>query len=180
VCSSDLIANIEFSPTLMRGFDYYTGIVFEVFDTNPENKRSLFGGGRYDDLLDIFGARKIPAVGFGMGDVSVRDFLETHNLLPAYTPSATLHICSLTTLQRPYAYTLAETLRTHNINTSVDISGKKIGDQLKLAVKQHIPYVVIIGEDEVKSGIFSVKKLETGDEQKLTTDQLISLLTSHA
>ena len=174
------ITNIEFSPTLMRGFDYYTGIVFEVFDTNPENKRSLFGGGRYDDLLDIFGARKIPAVGFGMGDVSVRDFLETHNLLPAYTPSATLHICSLTTLQRPYAYTLAETLRTHNINTSVDISGKKIGDQLKLAVKQHIPYVVIIGEDEVKSGIFSVKKLETGDEQKLTTDQLISLLTSHA
>lgn len=174
------ITNIEFSPTLMRGFDYYTGIVFEVFDTNPENKRSLFGGGRYDDLLDIFGARKIPAVGFGMGDVSVRDFLETHGLLPAYTPSATLHICSLTTLQRPYAYTLAETLRTHNINTSVDISGKKIGDQLKLAVKQHIPYVVIIGEDEVRSGIFSVKKIETGDEQKLTTEQLISLLTSHA
>lgn len=69
-----------FSPTLVRGFDYYTGIVFEVFDTNPENKRSLFGGGRYDNLLEMFGVEPLPTVGFGMGDVTIRDFLETHNL----------------------------------------------------------------------------------------------------
>ena len=52
------IKNVVFSPTLMRGFDYYTGIVFEIFDTNPENRRAIFGGGRYDDLLSIFGAEK--------------------------------------------------------------------------------------------------------------------------
>jgi histidyl-tRNA synthetase len=66
----------------MRGFDYYTGIVFEVFDTHPENNRSVFGGGRYDDLLDIFGKRKIPAFGFGAGDVTARDFLETNSFGP--------------------------------------------------------------------------------------------------
>ncbi len=74
------ITNVVFEPTITRGFDYYTSMVFEVFDTNPENKRSLFGGGRYDNLLEIFGVEPVPTVGFGMGDITIRDFLETHNL----------------------------------------------------------------------------------------------------
>lgn len=74
------IKNVKIDPSIMRGFDYYTGMVFEVFDTNPENSRSLFGGGRYDNLLEMFGVEPLPTVGFGMGDVTIRDFLETHNL----------------------------------------------------------------------------------------------------
>ncbi len=74
------ITNIEFDSSIVRGFDYYTGMVFEVFDTNPLNLRSLFGGGRYDNLLEMFGVEPVPTVGFGMGDVTIRDFLETHNL----------------------------------------------------------------------------------------------------
>ncbi|MHB1316271.1 MAG: histidine--tRNA ligase [Minisyncoccota bacterium] len=174
------ITNVEFTPTLMRGFDYYTGTVFELFDTSKENNRSLFGGGRYDDLLDIFGSRKIPAVGFGMGDVTAKDFLETHGLLPKYVSSSHVHICTLTTNQRPDAQKLANILREKNINTSVDISNKKVGDQLKYAVKQNIPYVIIIGEDEIKSGIYSFKNLETSEEKKLKPEEIISLLQTHA
>ena len=74
------INNAEFDPKIARGFDYYTGVVFEVFDTNPENRRALFGGGRYDNLLEMFGVEPLPTVGFGMGDVTIRDFLETHKL----------------------------------------------------------------------------------------------------
>ncbi|KKT12874.1 MAG: Histidyl-tRNA synthetase [Parcubacteria group bacterium GW2011_GWC1_43_30] len=74
------IKNARFNQKIVRGFDYYTGIVFEVFDTNPDNPRSLFGGGRYDNLLEIFDVDPIPAVGFGMGDITLRDFLETHKL----------------------------------------------------------------------------------------------------
>ena len=74
------ILNAKLDSSLMRGFDYYTDMVFEVFDTNPENRRSLFGGGRYDNLLEMFGVEPVPTVGFGMGDVTIRDFLETHNL----------------------------------------------------------------------------------------------------
>lgn len=74
------IKNVVFTPTITRGFDYYTGMVFEVFDTSPENNRSLFGGGRYDNLLEIFGVEPVPTIGFGMGDVTISDFLETHNL----------------------------------------------------------------------------------------------------
>src|SRR3989338_7295836 len=74
------IKNCVIDINITRGFDYYTGMVFEVFDTNPENRRSLFGGGRYDNLLEMFGAEPVPTVGFGMGDVTIRDFLETHHL----------------------------------------------------------------------------------------------------
>ena len=70
----------KFDISITRGFDYYTDVVFEVFDTNPENRRSLFGGGRYDNLLEMFGVEPVPTVGFGMGDVTIRDFLTTHNL----------------------------------------------------------------------------------------------------
>lgn len=76
------IKNVCFDYTIVRGFDYYTGMVFEVFDTDPANNRSLFGGGRYNNLLEMFGVEPLPTVGFGMGDVTMRDFLETHNLLP--------------------------------------------------------------------------------------------------
>ena len=71
---------IELDSAIMRGFDYYTGMVFEVFDTHTDNRRSLFGGGRYDNLLELFGADPVPTVGFGMGDITIRDFLETHRL----------------------------------------------------------------------------------------------------
>ena len=74
------ISNVKFDANIVRGFDYYTGMVFEVFDTAPENRRSLFGGGRYDSLLEIFGVEPVPTVGFGMGDITIRDFLETHGL----------------------------------------------------------------------------------------------------
>ncbi len=76
------VNNVIYDPVLTRGFDYYTDVVFEVFDTNPENSRSLFGGGRYDNLLEMFGVEPLPTVGFGMGDVTIRDFLETHKLPP--------------------------------------------------------------------------------------------------
>ncbi|MDP2705397.1 MAG: ATP phosphoribosyltransferase regulatory subunit [Patescibacteria group bacterium] len=74
------INNVVIDTNIARGFDYYTGIVFEAFDTNTENRRSLFGGGRYDNLLEMFGVEPVAIVGFGIGDVTVRDFLESHNL----------------------------------------------------------------------------------------------------
>ncbi|MDP3763533.1 MAG: ATP phosphoribosyltransferase regulatory subunit [bacterium] len=72
--------NFVFDPSLARGQTYYTGMVFEIFDSNKENARSIAGGGRYDNLLEMFEVEPIPAVGFGMGDITLRDFLETHGL----------------------------------------------------------------------------------------------------
>ncbi len=170
------IKNVEFDPTIMRGFDYYTGIVFEFFDTSPENNRSLFGGGRYDDLLDMFGARKMPTVGFGMGDVTAQDFLQTHNLLPAYQSSTDLFICLLASEYEAHADDLAKTLRTKGLNVAVNYSYKKIGDQIKVADKQKVPYIIAIGENEATSNTYTLKKLDTGEETRGDVDTIVSTI----
>lgn len=166
------IKNTVFSPTLMRGFDYYTGIVFEIFDTNPENRRAIFGGGRYDDLLNIFGDEKIPAVGFGMGDVTTRDVLQTYNLLPEYKPATNLYICVLEEKYQNYAIKLAQKLRGDGIDVAIDYSGKKAGDQIKYADKNQIPFIICVGENEVKNEEFKVKNLKSGEETILGTEKI--------
>ncbi len=168
------ITNTRFDQTLMRGFDYYTGIVFEVFDKNPENRRSVFGGGRYDDLLSIFEGEKVSAFGFGAGDVVARDLLETYgnvikqeSILPA-----DVYICLLNKDFAEYGQELAQSLREKNIKTSIDFSFRKIGDQIRNADKIHIPNVICIGEEEVKTGNFKLKNLATGEEKMFTIDTI--------
>jgi histidyl-tRNA synthetase len=161
------IQNIRFSPTLTRGFDYYTGTIFEVFDTDPKNRRSLFGGGRYDDLLGVFDADRIPAVGFGMGDVTVADFIDTHGLAPVYKSLTTLYIGRTSEQFNVNAVQLAEKLRQKGISAEVDLSDKKVGEQIKTAVKKGVPYVTIVGDDEVSSNNFKIKRLADGQEEIL-------------
>ena len=166
------ITNVVFTQTLMRGFDYYTGIVFEVFDTNPKNRRSIFGGGRYDDLLAIFGAEKIPAFGFGMGDVVIRDVLETYGLLPKFEPKIQIYICPTDLTAADYANEIAQKLREVGIRAAVDYTERKVGDQIKYADKNKIPFIIVIGENEVKSGKFKIKRLSDGVQRELSDEQI--------
>lgn len=166
------IKNIEFNQNLMRGFDYYTGTIFEIFDTNPKNSRSLFGGGRFDELLQIFGEASIPAVGFGAGDVTLLDFLETHNLLPDYRSQTQIYICRLDQKFTDEANRLAQDLRKQGINSAVDLTTKKTGDQIKTAAKKKIPFIVCLGENEIKSNRFKVKNLESGEETDLSVGEI--------
>jgi histidyl-tRNA synthetase len=168
------ITNVIFDQTLMRGFDYYTGIVFEVFGN--ESRRSVFGGGRYDDLLSIFGGEKVPAFGFGMGDVVIKDILEPLSLIPEYKPKTNLYICTLKKEYQEFANELAQTLRVAGVNIAVNLTDKKVGDQIKSASKQKIPFVICIGEDEIKTGQFKLKNLETGEEKTVTEDKIADLL----
>lgn len=170
------IENVVYDPTLMRGFDYYTGMVFEVFDLHPDNNRSLFGGGRYDDLTSLFGGRKIPAVGFGEGDVTMKDFLETHDLLPAYKPNTEIYVCLVGNEFTEKAVEISKTLRENGLRVAVDLSGKKLGEQMKIADKQKIPFVICVGENEVNSGIYPLKNMLTGDESKVKIEEVSSIV----
>lgn len=172
------ITNVVIDTSVVRGFDYYTGIVFEVFDTSSENNRSLFGGGRYDNLLELFGVEATPAIGFGMGDVTIADFLETHNLLPSYTPRTELYICTLTPEAKEYAQTLANSLREQDVNVEVSLSDKKVGDQIKIADKKQIPFVICVGENEIKNESFTIKHLESGEEETLKKDAVADYIFS--
>ncbi|HEY1037347.1 MAG TPA: histidine--tRNA ligase, partial [Candidatus Paceibacterota bacterium] len=153
------VTNVEYDESVIRGFDYYSGTVFEVFDTHPENNRSLFGGGRYDNLLSLFGNEQVPAFGFGMGDVTIADFLETHGLLPAYRPAADIMVCIMDKSCLEYATQVADELRAGGKNVSVNFSYRPISDQIKSARKQSIPHCVIIGEDEANSRSYTIKNI---------------------
>ena len=172
------IHNMVVDTKITRGFDYYTGMVFEVFDTSGENRRSLFGGGRYDNLLSLFGAEKVPAVGFAMGDVTARDFLETHNLLPAYAPSTELMIAIVDESAKDHAIRLAQDLRREDISVAVNFSGKKVGDQVRHADKMKIPFVVAVGASERESGRYTIKNLASGNEITLPADRIAEHLFS--
>lgn len=163
--------NVVFDQSLMRGFDYYTGVIFEVFSSDPEDKRSLFGGGRYDDLLDIFGAERVPAVGFGMGDVTMSDFLEKNSLKPEYRSPTDLYIGALGEEYLTLSFSIAASLRESGLNVLVN-AGSKPQDHIKKAEKLSIPYIAFIGETEEKRKEFMVKELESGREHLCFEDAL--------
>ncbi len=172
------MTNVVFDPTIVRGFLYYTGIVFEVFDTNSENNRSLFGGGRYDNLVALFGGEPIPAIGFGMGDVTLIDFLETHNLLPQnLTGAPDLFIGTPSESDIPHAHAAADVLRSRGVSTLVNGSGKSLGDQIKEAVRRKIPYFIAYGAQEADSGMITLKVLTESREESLTLDTVAGFIT---
>lgn len=169
------ILNAEFDITLARGFDYYTDIVFEVHDTAPENNRSMFGGGRYDGLVGMFGVEPVPTVGFGMGDVTIKDFIVTHKLLPKVRTD--VDVCVLL-VNDVYAESqeLLTDLREAGVKVAVDSSGRKIDKQLKSAVKAGYPYVLFVGEQELASGQYKLKNLESGQEQIVAAREIADLI----
>jgi histidyl-tRNA synthetase len=166
------IQNIIFDPSIVRGFDYYTGMVFEVFDTNPLNNRALFGGGRYDNLTALFDDEPIPGVGFGMGDATIHNFLEVRGLLPAYIPPTKVYVAVTSPELAGEAQTFAGYLRGQGINAAIDFGDKKLGDQIKTATKHKIPYLIVLGPDELASGTFVVRDLAAGKDTKLNKEEL--------
>ncbi len=172
------VRNMVVDTKITRGFDYYTGMVFEIFDTDENNRRSLFGGGRYDNLLSLFGGEPIPAVGFAMGDVTARDFLETHNLLPTYIPSTELMVCIVEPEATSHAVQLAQGLRREDVTVAVNFSGRRIGDQIRSADKMKVPFVIAVGAKERDSGRYTVKNLSSGVEITLPADRIAEHLFS--
>ena len=167
------VGNVVFDASITRGFDYYTGMVFEVYDTNPANPRSLFGGGRYDRLVALWGGDPIPAVGFALGDVTLADFLKTHSLIPdvgAQTPQ--LYLGTPTPSDIPTAQSFANTLRKEGGRIFVNLTNRTLGDQIKDAVKRGIPLFVAYGADEVANRNLRMKILATGEEVNLSVSEL--------
>ncbi|MBI2356490.1 histidine--tRNA ligase [Candidatus Dojkabacteria bacterium] len=166
LCKELGLNNFEFKPYIMRGITYYTGTVIEMFDVGGDkNPRALFGGGRYDDLLEIFGKEKLPAFGIGWGNVTMMDFLETYNLIPTYKEDIDV-LVALTDKKD-----LSETLR---VSTSIREAGVKVltqlkeddlGKQLGSANRKGFKYVVFLSEKS-----WMIKDMTTGIQTKVEGD----------
>ena len=173
------ITNAEFDVTLMRGLDYYTGTVFEFFDTSPENNRALFGGGRYDGLVGLFGVEPIATVGVGMGATTMQNFLEVHGLLPQLVSRTDVYIIAIDHTATAGADALARSLRKAGVRAELDITERKIDKQIKTASKKQIPFVAFVGGEELESGIYTVKNLIESTEQKADIDRMVTIVKDH-
>lgn len=175
------ITNARVDRTIARGFDYYTGTIFELVDLHPDNNRSMLGGGRYDNLTSMFSAEPISGIGFGMGDVTMHDFLITHELLPStiHSTAPTLMIIPTNSELNLEAQKIAAVFRTHNISVATDIGTKKIGKKISDAADRSVSYTLVIGTDELSSGVFTLKNLSLGTSESGTLEDLLTHLIAH-
>ncbi len=171
-CGLDKYCVFDFG--IIRGLDYYTGTVFEVFDEAPENNRAMFGGGRYDNLVGLFVKNtNITGVGFGFGDVTLENFLVTHDLVPdIYKTGVKVLVTRFDDVPYEKYLGIVDTLKSNGITASLYIGTKKFGKQIDYAVKGHYSHVLIMGASELESGIVKLKNLETREENEVALAEL--------
>lgn len=169
--------SLEFSPTLARGLDYYTGMIFEI-ESEDYKVGSICGGGRYDKLIGTFANKNIPAVGFAFGFDRTYESMEELNLFPesVVNASAKVLVSIFSKELEKKSLELSSRLRSNNINTEIYLSDSKIEKQLKYADQKGIPYVIILGPEEVEKGEYTLKNLKTRSQEKVKFEQLIELL----
>jgi len=172
------ITNIEFDPTLMRGFDYYTDVVFEVFDNHPDNNRSMYGGGRYEGLVTLFGVESVSAVGFALGDVTLQNFLESHKLMPNLQPETDLYVILIGDVYSRSQKVFKE-LRDSGVKVAVDSTGRKPDKQIKTAVKKGIHYALFIGEKELEDDQYVLKNLSAGTDERRGITRIVSIVKDY-
>jgi histidyl-tRNA synthetase len=176
---------VRFDPAIVRGLLYYTGTVFEAWEVGGEIKRSILGGGRYDNLLADVGGDPLPAVGFAMGDVVVTLILEKYGLLPQgldATPAPVLVTVFNDELLLE-SYTLAAELRRAGLNVTCYPEPSKLSKQFKFADRIGMRVTIVVGPDEVAAGTVAIKDLVSGDQQsvnrKEAAEAIRKILASH-
>jgi histidyl-tRNA synthetase len=156
---------VKFEPSIMRGLLYYTGTVFEAFDVTGSVRRSILGGGRYDNLLADVGGDPLPATGFAMGDVVIGIILQEADLLPNFDPTPAQVLVTVFNDQlQTESYALASELRKAALNVIVYPEIAKLPKQFKYADKMKVKVALVLGPDEAEKGLVVVKNLSNGEQ----------------
>ncbi|WP_256391812.1 histidine--tRNA ligase [Natronoarchaeum rubrum] len=153
-----------------RGLDYYTGVVFECFDSTGEVSRAVFGGGRYDDLIESFGGQPTPAVGFAPGDATLSLLLQRAGVWPEEALSTDYYVLQVGDT-RPVAARIARDLRASGNVVETDVSDRSFGAQMNYADSINADTVVIAGERDLENGEVTVKDMESGDQTTAPVDE---------
>lgn len=167
---------LVFDPKIFRGLDYYTGTVFEMYDRSPENPRAMFGGGRYDNLVGLFGKHPLSGVGLGWGDVTLRNFLETHGLLPEFSSGIDVFVSLPSATFRQTGERLARELRAEGLRVVTPLEVGGFGAQLKQASKLGARVAVLFGDAEWAQGQVLVKWLQTQSQEAISLTNAVQAL----
>jgi len=166
----------EVSLETARGLDYYTGVVFECFDSTGEVSRSVFGGGRYDDLIESFGGQPTPAVGVAPGHATLQLLCERAGVWPEEAPSTDYYVLSVGDT-RAVAAAVARELRELGHVVESDVSDRSFGAQMSYADSINAETVVIVGERDLENGEITLKEMATGDQTTAPIDDFPGNLT---
>lgn len=142
---------VKFKPDIIRGFDYYDGIIFEVFDNHPSNNRALFGGGRYNGLASLFNVENFPSIGFAPGDEPMRLFLESYEMIEdilEFKKEDIYYVPMIDETVTSYVYTVAQSLRNEGKSVICGHVKQNIGKAIEYAEKGNFSHIVIVGEKE--------------------------------
>ena len=171
-------SNFKVDLTIARGLDYYTGTVYETFLNDYRDLGSVCSGGRYEDLAEYYTDKKLPGVGISIGLTRLFYKLNELNLINTKQKSIAqvLIIPMVENLEKPIA--LATDLRNNGVKTEIYLNNKKLKEKFKYADKLKIPYVIVIGEDEISSNMVNIKNMETGEEKKIQmkTNEIVAIL----
>ena len=168
---------LNFDVSLARGLNYYTGSIFEV-KSNDVEIGSIAGGGRYDDLTSIFGLDNVSGVGISFGIDRIFLVMDELNLFPEDIDiSSRVLFVNFGEVESEFCLSLVKKLRDNNINSELYPSAEKIKKQMNYANNKGVQYVVMVGEDEMKSGKLSIKNMQTGDQEKMNISELIKILS---
>ncbi len=167
---------INFDTSIVRGLDYYTGLVFEIFDKAPNNNRALCGGGVYDNLLQIFNEAQMTGVGFGLGDVTLNHFLENHNLLPDFTdPINDILLTYQNAQSESYTLHIGLELRKLNIKTIIPPGEIKVKKAFNFAENKGCKLIAFIGDNEVNNKTIQIKNMKTKEQTTIRLKDLIKI-----
>jgi histidyl-tRNA synthetase len=174
-------AFVDLDLSIVRGLDYYTGIVFELFDAE-KTLRAICGGGRYDSLLKALGGADLPALGFGMGDVVLGDLLAERGLVPSPAPSIDVFVAGATDDDLQDLLGVVHDLRDRGIRVEYGFKGASLGKQLGLAASRGARFAVVIGPDDRARGQVAIKNLADGSQRSVAraaaVDELAGLLAT--
>ncbi len=171
--------SLLYEPTLVRGLDYYTGLIFEVALGSDPNSASLCGGGRWDKMIGKFSGVDLPAVGFAIGFDRTLEAMEEAGLLNPNPTNTKVLVTIFSPELEEKSIEVTSRLRSKNINTEVWLDpDSKLEKQLKYADQKGIPYVVIIGPEEAQLGKLTLKDLKKKDQETLTLEDLLSQLSN--
>ena len=171
--------NFKVDLSIARGLDYYTGTVYETFLDNYKKLGSVCSGGRYENLAEYYTDKKLPGVGISIGLSRFFYQIDKENILENENKSISkVLVVAMEESQIGYALDVATSLRNDDINTEVFLEDKKLKAKFKYADKLHIPYVAVVGEDEIKNNTVTLKNMQTGEQKTLTLENLIIEITN--
>ncbi|HSX33983.1 MAG TPA: ATP phosphoribosyltransferase regulatory subunit [Candidatus Saccharimonadales bacterium] len=172
------VHSAHFDLSVVRGPDYYTGMVFEAMDENPEHRQSMLGGGRYDHLVEMFGVEPVSAVGFGFGNVTFENFLRGHKLLPKAHVETNVYVIVAPALLDKAQPVIAE-MRHMGVTVAVDFSGHAADKLRQLAKKKGIRYALTITAKDLDDEQYELTNLHTGKVERHSLARTVSLVKDH-